>query len=122
MHPVVAYGLDRSPGGVVAYRLGEFLIDGHDHVWIPNQNLFDRNIGETARRFAGDIAADQLDGLDVDRSAEASREPLWASRIIDARTRVRCNRVNAPENCLERVLGVARELLGILYTADQFAQ
>src|SRR3979409_657670 len=39
MHPVGAHRLDRSPGGVVSYRRGELLIDGHDHLGIPGQNL-----------------------------------------------------------------------------------
>src|SRR5258705_1498370 len=111
MHPVVAHGLDGGPGAIAAYRRGELLIYGYDHVGIPHQNLFDRDIGETARRVAGDIAADQFDGLDVDRSAEAGRESLWASRIIDPRARVRCKRINPTENRFERILGVAREFL-----------
>src|SRR5258705_2280612 len=122
MHPVVAHGLDGGQGWIVAYRGGELLIYGYDHVGIPHQNLFDRDIGETARRVAGDIAADQFDGLDIDRSAEASRESLWPSRIIDPRPRVRCNRINPTENRFERIVGVACELLGILRAADQFAE
>ena len=34
-------------------------------------------------RFAGDIAAEHLDGLDIDRAAEAGRKPARSPRVID---------------------------------------
>src|ERR1700682_5037582 len=122
MHSIFAHRLDRSPGGVVSYRRGELLIDGDDYVWIPDQNLLNRNIGEAAGRFSCNIAADQFDGLDVDRAAEPGCEPLLPARVIDPRPLIRGNRLHAGQNRLERIFSVARKLLGILGATDQLAE
>ena len=56
MHAAIADRRDRRPGRIAADVRGEILVDCDDDVRIPEQHLFDRDIGETTARAAGDVA------------------------------------------------------------------
>ncbi len=123
MHAPGLHGFDRSPNRVAAHACSEVLIDGDDHVRIPEQHLLDGDDGEAATPLARDVASAEIfDGLDVDRAAEAGLKPAWATCVVDARpARLRYSR-NALADGRHGFAGIAGEFLRLGPPVRQFAE
>src|SRR6516162_9873222 len=122
MHPVRAHGGNRRPGRIARNIRREILVDGDDHIGIPQQHLLDRDVGEPAARAACDVLRDELDRLHIDRAAEPGLEPARPAGVVDARPSVGRDRAHTLRDGFHRVFGVARKALALLAPPDQCAE
>src|SRR5262249_9569221 len=61
MHAVPAPRGNRRPRRIARNIRREVLVDGDDHIGIPQQHLLDGDVGEPAARAACDVLRDELD-------------------------------------------------------------
>ncbi len=123
MNTVGLYGLHRRPYRISAHARGECRLDGDDDIGIPRQHLFHRHGRHAAALTAGDIMrAEKLDGLYIDRTAEPGFQSARAARVVHGwPLRVR-NLVDPAFDSFDRVIGVARKLLGLGLPLRQFTK
>src|SRR6516225_8691497 len=84
-------GLDRldvAPHRIGAYRCVKAPIDGQDHVGLPREDLFRRDVDDRPRRgiLARDVAgADKVDDLAADRTGDGRLETVRSAGDVNAR-------------------------------------
>src|ERR1700737_1403978 len=117
--------LDLAPDRVGADRSMEATIDGQEHVGLPGEDLFRRDIDDRARagiRADNVLRADEIDDLAADRTGDGAFETMRAARDIDAPAVRRWDFCRLFLNFCDHRSGVAGELLGTLLSIEKSAE